>query len=172
LQDLYSDWLPDYWAAQSQYDKDAKAQGLRSENPYFDAQRVNISPELQTKLDFYNTLPKGTGARSAFLKENPDVLDFFNQSSILTDVKRLALGLPPVESTNNGYGGNGYRYPNNSYSKMLSRNLALLKKAVKMSVPKKSKLLDTIIKRHKISLSDLKPVTINTKPSAKWTKLK
>jgi hypothetical protein len=36
-----------------------------------------VSPELQVKLDYYNTLPKGTGDRSQYIRENPEVGEFF-----------------------------------------------------------------------------------------------
>jgi len=75
-----------------------------------DRSYIQPSPELQTKLDFYNTLPKGTGARSRYLRSNPEVLQFFEATSQLTDDKRIELGLPPVGFGGSG-GGGGFSFP-------------------------------------------------------------
>lgn len=67
------------------------------------------SPVIQSKLDTYYTLPKGTGARTAFLKENPDVVQYWNQQNALTNEERLAMGLDLLGdgSTSSGYGSGG-----------------------------------------------------------------
>lgn len=48
---------------------------------------------IQSKLDAYYKLPKGTGERSAFLKANPDVIAYWDAQNGLTNEERLAMGL-------------------------------------------------------------------------------
>ncbi len=68
---------------------------------------IKASPEMQKKLDYYNTLPKGTGARSRYLRANPDVVSFFDAQSQLTNDKRIELGLPPTTGFGSGSSGWG-----------------------------------------------------------------
>lgn len=74
-----------------------------------DNDRPQATPELQAKLDYYNTLPSGTGARSAFITANPDVENFFNTSKEFTNSQLAAVGLissPDAEyDGSGGYGG-------------------------------------------------------------------
>ncbi len=69
---------------------------------------IKPSPELQKKLDFYGTLPNGTGARSNYIRANPDVKAFFDAQTQLTNDKRIELGLPPLpgfgSSSSGGWG--------------------------------------------------------------------
>ncbi len=62
------------------------------------------SKELQAKLDYYNTLPNGTGARSRFLRANPDVLAYFQQQSEATGAKLKELGLPVLDNGWSSFG--------------------------------------------------------------------
>jgi len=59
------------------------------------------NPDLQAKLDYFNTLPKGTGARSRYVNANPDVKAYFEATAAKTEMARAELGLSPTE----GYGG-------------------------------------------------------------------
>jgi hypothetical protein len=74
-----------------------------SGNPYREPSRV-----VQSKLDYYYTLPKGTGARSAFLKANPDVVQYWDQQNGLANEERIAMGLDLLSTdSKNSYGGYG-----------------------------------------------------------------
>lgn len=70
---------------------------------------ITPSPEVQQKLDYYNTLPKGTGARSRYLRANPDVTAYFDAQTQLTNDKRLELGLPPTSSSGGSSGWGSYK---------------------------------------------------------------
>jgi hypothetical protein len=65
------------------------------------------SPQLEAKLDFYYTLPKGTGQRSAFLRANPDIIDFWDKQNDFTNEERAALGFKPLTEEEGQYGGRG-----------------------------------------------------------------
>jgi len=57
------------------------------------AKRPQPTPEVQRKLDEYNTLSKGTGARSRFLRANPDVVDFFNKIKLFNESGPFGTGV-------------------------------------------------------------------------------
>jgi len=61
------------------------------------AKKPEATPEIQAKLDQYYTLAKGTGARSSFLRANPDVLAYWEQGDGFTNAERAAIGLKPLE---------------------------------------------------------------------------
>lgn len=84
------------------------------------------TPELKKKQDYYYTLPKGTGARSAYIKANPDLLNYWNTKNAYNeanpDIQAFwdevnaynvkvdeAFGIKPEEDTtssgSSGYGG-------------------------------------------------------------------
>lgn len=73
-----------------------------SGNPYQEPSRV-----IQSKLDYYYTLPSGTGARTAFLKANPDVVQYWDQQNGLANEERIAMGLDLLSTEENKYGGYG-----------------------------------------------------------------
>lgn len=90
-------WLKPYWQQRDQYVAYLKQQGVVKDNPNYP-----IAPKpneiLQKKLDLYNTLPSGTGIRSAFIRANPDILNYFNSSRDFTNSQRADLGLPLLEN--------------------------------------------------------------------------
>ena len=51
------------------------------------------SPVIKSKLDAYYKLPKGTGERSAFLKANPDIIQYWDKQTGLANEERIAMGL-------------------------------------------------------------------------------
>lgn len=95
------------------------------------------SPELQQKLDFYYTIPKGTGQRSAFLAANPDVTDYWGKQNDFTNEERAALGFKPIPDAFGGTtGGGGYTssakgaarpYQQNQYLNILLSQVNALK---------------------------------------------
>lgn len=87
------EWLQPYWTARDAYVADLKSKGIIKESSSFE-QRPTANAALQAKLDFYQTLPSGTGARTRFLRANPEVLQFFQDSRNYTNLQRADLGLP------------------------------------------------------------------------------
>ena len=173
LTSMNIDWLSNYWDKQSEYNDQMKEQGYRTDNPYFESGRIQASPELQKKLDFYNTLPKGTGARSNYLKANPDVLEFFTKSANLTNMKRIALGLPPTD--NSGGSSGFFPYKKKSPEQTLLEELF---KSRKSSISKSLKRSNNLTKRVKKSgyesieaLLKKKKSSVGDKPKLK-TKIK
>jgi hypothetical protein len=100
------EWLQPYWDKRDKYVQYLKDTGVIQENDnYNGAPKASI--ELQKKLDYYDTLPSGTGARSAYLRANPDVLQFFTDYRNYNNAQRADLGLPLLADYGSGYGGKG-----------------------------------------------------------------
>jgi len=139
-------WLEPYWKARDEFIGGLKAKGVIKENPSFN-QRPQPTPQLQSKLDFYNTLPSGTGARSSFIRANADVEQFFNDSRNYTNSQRADLGLPLLA----GYSSSGRgRKP----KKLRAIKIKIPKiKTAKIKKPKKIKMYSMKkIKSKKIKL--------------------
>jgi hypothetical protein len=72
------------------------------------APRIKPSKELKEKLDYYYKLPKGTGARSNFIRANPEILAYWEASDGFANKERAAIGLKPLEDEeSNSFGGKG-----------------------------------------------------------------
>lgn len=173
LEQLAAPWLQPFYKASEQYSESATKQGLFADNPNYDS-TLKPSKELQLKLDVYNKMSKED--RKIYLKENPDIVDYFNQVSLQTNLEQLQLGLVPnivseMDALNKG--GSGYgssKKSSTSLKKLLASNKSLRKQMEGISVSKQSKLLQTILNRTKTTTSGPKRVTINTKPSKSFTK--
>jgi hypothetical protein len=114
--------LTDYMAQADAYQR-AKRSYLAL--PQFDERPV-ASPELQKSLDAYTALPKGTGARSAWIKANPGIwtqmTDYFDKSSSYNTAREGALavyqGIDFPQSTQDkitggsGSGSGGFNFSN------------------------------------------------------------
>lgn len=137
-------WLQPYWAQRDAYVADLKSKGIIEDNPSFNT-RPQASALVEAKLQAYNNLPSGTGARSNFLRANPDVTAFFDQSKAYTNEQRADLGLPLLAGTNSGSG------------------FSNLKKGTKLTLPKS--------KAPKIKLAKLKAIKA-PKMSFKTAKIK
>lgn len=129
------EWLKPYWSARDQYNAQYQAKlkekGITVQS---DDLRPKTTPELQQKLDLYNTLPSGTGARTRFLKANPDVLQFFTDSRNYTNMQRADLGLPLLADS---YGsGGGFGSKPKSPPKLKVPKVAKSNGKVKISIPK------------------------------------
>lgn len=145
-------WLEPYWKARDEFIGGLKAKGVIKENPSFN-QRPQPTPQLQSKLDFYNTLPSGTGARSSFIRANADVEQFFNDSRNYTNSQRADLGLPLLA----GYSSSGRgRKP----KKLRAIKIKIPKiKTAKIKKPKKIKMYSLKkIKSKKIKLKSAKKI--------------
>jgi hypothetical protein len=112
------EWLKPYWTARTSYFDELISKGIMQ--PTTESTAFRASPEMQKKLDYYYTLPYGTGARSAFIRQNPDLVDYWNAKTEDTNAKRSQLGLTPIES------GGGFT----PYTKKVKKvSLAKVKKA-------------------------------------------
>jgi hypothetical protein len=104
------------------------------------------SPELESKLDFYYTLPKGTGDRSRFLQANPDVLSHWNAQNDFTNEERTALGFNKLTEDDSkgrgfGFGGGGGPKDQRQYlSTLLSGGLQLAETPQIKTTPTRFKL--------------------------------
>lgn len=120
LSNLYDkEWYVDYQNKKTSYfdyvakaAKDAGKPLGGSDNPY------PTTPEnVQKDMDYYNTLPKGTGERSAWIKSNPDNWAAMQAQFAATDdwqnKQRAKRGLDATE----GAAGvaNGYAAPTSTY---------------------------------------------------------
>jgi hypothetical protein len=108
-------WYDDYRNAESAFYSGIKQgdEETQSVLTLSGAKKPEASPELQQKLDLYYTIPSGTGERSAFLKDNPDVLEHWAKGDQFTNAERVAIGLKPLtdedeESSTGSRGGRGF----------------------------------------------------------------
>lgn len=104
LDKLYTqEWFVDFKKAKSDYYNELKANAeaagrpfAASDNPYPQA-----SKELQSVMDQYSALPKGTGARSAWIRNNPDTFqsmkDYWANIDNWQNVERAKRGLAATE---------------------------------------------------------------------------
>lgn len=154
-------WLKEYWNATSQfyeelnYDKDpdkGKTVGNVASNlanADKDIQPFIATPEVQKKLDHYYSLPYGTGERTRYAKENPDLVKYWEDKRAHDNKVRAMMGLPPLEDTfsNNsssrgfsrGYSSSFKKQPFNRYVGLRSKKLTVKAKKVKpvkIEVPK------------------------------------
>ena len=106
LDALYNQpWYADFKAKESQYYDKIFAGKEKEDSGY--PQR---SPELQKKLDYYYTLPKGTGDRSRFLDNNPDIIKHWDAVEAWTNGERAKIGLDPTTKDDSfGFGSGGGR---------------------------------------------------------------
>lgn len=85
-------WLKNYWLDRDAYVDDLKARGIIKGT--IDDGKPQVSEDLQEKLNYYFTLPTGTGDKTDFLEENPEVKLYFDANRLYNNKKRLELGLP------------------------------------------------------------------------------
>ncbi len=114
LSNLYKEpWYQDYQNARSKYYDGIKASLAKegkvmpkSKNPY-----PETPPELQKAMDAYSALPKGTGDRSAWIKANPGPWQRMTAQWAQVDAwenkERVAIGLAPIEDTEDSGSGSG-----------------------------------------------------------------
>lgn len=95
------EWYQDFRGEQDKYyrakQKWNKKMGYKpapaDTNPY-----PTPSKGLQSKLDQYYKLPKGTGARSAMLRSNPDIVAHWDKTEAWTNGERAQVGLGNVDN--------------------------------------------------------------------------
>lgn len=123
LSSLYNkDWYVEYQNKKSAYfdyvAKQAAADGKPlggNDNPY-----PTTPPDLQKSMDYYNSLPKGTGARSGFIKANPGVWQAMQNQYAAVDnwqnKQRAKRGLDATEGSQGAANGYSTGSSSSSYS--------------------------------------------------------
>lgn len=98
------EWYQDFNTKRDQYYSQLQAKMAsegkalpQSDNPY-----PSPSPQLQQTMNLYSSLPKGTGARSAWIQSNPVLWNQMTNQWAAVDAwenkERVAMGLSPVEA--------------------------------------------------------------------------
>lgn len=143
-------WYQEFKKKEEQYwDSIPKKEGATDDTvrTFSGKQKPQETPELQAKLDYYYSLPKGTGDRSRFLKANQDVLDFWASQNDFTDAERQALGFKPLTDEQDagsnygrfGYGGGGSA---KTLAEQMSPDLSTLLAGVQPSKIKSADIID------------------------------
>lgn len=170
LSALYKEeWFQDYQKARSDYYEQVKAnmakQGkelLKSTNPY-----PTTPPELQKVMDYYSSLPKGTGARSKWIKANPGLWQQmtaqWQQVDAWENKERVAIGLDEIineASSAAGYGKGGGKTTKSKVKGDLE--LLKLKSQPKIKIQKLKRTLPSApAKSIKLSKTKLKNIQVN-----------
>jgi hypothetical protein len=165
-------WYDDFRGEESDFFDKIKGEDdgeNRAASTYSGAKKPKAVAELQKKLDHYFTLPKGTGARSAFLDQNPDVLEHWAKSNQFTNAERLALGLKISDDAmfeggsfgSSGFGGGGggtrsagsafkYAIPLNIAGEAVKPKVSVKKGGSKAKVAKQTSLPKVSLKKSKV----------------------
>lgn len=147
------DWLKPYWAQTSAFYDALEKQNKPSEKVAVDSDDtaelyIKRTPEMDALLDKYYALPYGTGQRSAFIRQHPELEDYWNEKRELENYQRTLLGLPPLEDYFSGgtYSVSGGKKGTKVTLKKLSGAPSVPKISIKfgklpaVSEPKKPKL--------------------------------
>lgn len=103
-------WYDDFRNAESSFYTSLK-QGNQDDETntalsFSGAQKPQADPELQQKLDLYYTFPGGRD-KSAFLNQNPDILEHWAKGEQFTNAERVAMGMRPLGDDEEGGGSRG-----------------------------------------------------------------
>jgi hypothetical protein len=96
------DWLKPYWTARSAYFEELKGKGVFKEPSELEGPKFEVNPEMLKLQDSYFALPYGTGQRTSFLKQHPELTEYWDEKRQYTNEVRVSMGLPPIESGNYG----------------------------------------------------------------------
>jgi len=111
------DWYHDYQNKEDAYYDQKTAwnkqmgykEPAQSTNPY-----PKATPELQSAMDYYFTLPKGTGARSNWIKGNGglwnQMIGYWESKDAWTNGERSKVGLGNVDDENTDGSGSGGKF--------------------------------------------------------------
>jgi hypothetical protein len=133
LSNLYEqDWYQEYLNKRDNYYKDVEnaliAQGKTLPKSDF----PKVAPELQKVMDFYFTLPKGTGARSNWIRNNPQLWEQmtaqWQKKDDWENLRRIEMGLSPVNDE-----------PQTTFT-------SSGKKGIKIAKPKAPRALSTLLR--------------------------
>lgn len=115
IKKLYEqDWYADFQKQEDQYYDAKKSWNTKMgyKNPEEDNTYPVASDTVKKAQDYYFTLPKGTGARSAWIRSNPEtwnqMISFWNAKDQWTNGERSKLGLGPLDEKTNSTGSFAY----------------------------------------------------------------
>lgn len=152
MQTANIDWLKPYWAARSAYFDELTSKGIMKP---MESSTLQASPELQKKLDYYYTLPYGTGDRTAYIKQNQDLVQFWDKKAAETNAKREELGLAPISS--GGFGSYQKKPKKVSFKKIKIKKPSIsnikVKKLPKLKLAKQPKIKAIKVKKIKSLLT-------------------
>lgn len=164
LSNLYKqEWYQDYNTKRTKYFEQVKAKLTRegkvlpkSDNPY-----PTTPPNLQSAMDLYSSLPKGTGQRSSWIKSNPILWSQMTAQWSKVDAwdnkERQTLGLSPLEpfasTGKTGFGGAGG-------GGISAARFIKVPKAVKPAMPKARVKAAAVAKQQKPLVATRPKVTI------------
>lgn len=141
LSKLYEQpWYQDYQNARSKYYEGVKQSLAKegktlppSDNPYPETPK-----DLQGVMDYYSSIPKGTGARSAWIQSNPDLWQKMTAQWAAVDAwennERVAMGLEPIDNSQTSGFSSNKKNPTAAYTKVPQAQ-ALQKVSLKSSTP-------------------------------------
>jgi len=154
-----SPWLPDFWDIRDKF-----FSGLPN-NKTTQTATFPISPQVKSKQDYYFTLPLGTGQRTAFLKANPDLTNYWDGKRAFVNGQRAELGLPPLEATTYAKSSTYKKYAKKA-KKLKTIKIKVVKaKTPKLKVAKLSKLKGKSVKYKVSKLTTKKPKIKIRKPN-------
>jgi hypothetical protein len=99
------DWLKPYWTARSAYYDELEAKGVfdNQEKEELPGPKFVTDPAILKLQDQYFELPYGTGQRTAFIQQHPELAIYWDEKRQYENEMRVAMGLPPIEDSF-GYG--------------------------------------------------------------------
>lgn len=147
----HQDFFTEFFKARDQYYAENKETFKQTDSYHNDAPKVSDS--LQRTLDEYYTLPKGTGQRTAYIGQHPELVEYWNKKREYENKLRKEVGLSPVPA----------------FQPMARRSFSHVSLKPKRVAIKKISL--KIPKTKKISLKPA-PLKIKVKPMTKVPKVK
>lgn len=140
----------DFYAAIEKKKKDPSAASMATAaKTYSGNAYTEPSVVMQSKLDAYYAYPAKSAERRAYLKANPDIVQYWDQQNGLANEERLAMGLDLLEADkygSKGYGSSGgggvsnnpYKYAISTSSGGGKPKIIKAKKAAKVGIAAKS----------------------------------
>lgn len=143
IQSANIEWLKPYWNERNYFFDElqrlGRFEGKQNVVKYDGNGPINVamidtllpSDEINEMSEIYYALPSGTGQRTAFLNQYPQLKNYWDAKNEKTNLDRIALGLPPKENSfagggYGGYGGGGFFFPRKQTSGLnYDKNLSL-----------------------------------------------
>ena len=89
-------WLLEFWDTRSKFFNE-----LNSGNPQPSSYAPN--PRMEAIQEEYFSYPAGSGERSRFLKQHPELIDYWASQKEKTNAKRATMGLPGLPTATSNY---------------------------------------------------------------------